>query len=407
MRRRDVILTVVATALVAAGCIRTPGSPPESGGEKRQPLVTSGPHDTGPPLLTPAEAHEFLTSDHLQQLDRRFSELQNAYKHGRITDEELRNSCRAFYDTDQALEQHYDLWVRMFPKSYSARLARGIHYLKVGSARRGDRMISLTTDAQIQGMKEANARASQDFTASLALDEKPLMTYLYALSISMDDGDAKASRRLVDEAIKIDPANFIVRYSYLGTLQEKWGGSLEQMRAFLEESRPTLSPARLHMFEALIADEEGTEQFQATDYVGAAKAYRRAADLGRNECLPCLADALVKLGRIDDGIEVLSKAIDLTPGDAGLRFRRASAYTSVGKSQEAFSDLSVAAEAGDSAAQNNLGIIYMQGIPGVTAPNVQTGLEWFRKSAAQGNSDGARNLALASRILPNTAPRVR
>jgi TPR repeat protein len=37
----------------------------------------------------------------------------------------------------------------------------------------------------------------------------------------------------------------------------------------------------------------------------------------------------------------------------------------------------------------------MMGIPGVRAPDPETGLAWFRKSAAQGNPAGIQNVKLS------------
>jgi TPR repeat protein len=71
--------------------------------------------------------------------------------------------------------------------------------------------------------------------------------------------------------------------------------------------------------------------------------------------------------------------------------------------REALADWSVGANLNDATSENGLGILNMQGIPGVMAPDPKAGLNWFRKAAAQGDEMGIRNLntALATQLPAN------
>ena len=108
------------------------------------------------------EALALLQSNEFAELDRRYSGLQAAYKARSISDEDLRAAFRVFYATNPALAPKYELWVRQFPKSYVAHLARGIYYKKVGLDRRGDKFMSETSADQIAGMETAFAIADQE-----------------------------------------------------------------------------------------------------------------------------------------------------------------------------------------------------------------------------------------------------
>jgi TPR repeat protein len=55
-----------------------------------------------------------------------------------------------------------------------------------------------------------------------------------------------------------------------------------------------------------------------------------------------------------------------------------------GKPRDGLNDLTAAAEGGSAYAQNELGRMCMTGIPGFLTPDFNSGLAWFRKSAAQG-----------------------
>lgn len=345
---------------------------------------------------TQSETRALLNSNQFPELDRRFSLIQRNYKNGAITDEDLRAAFRVFYATDAALEPKYDAWVAQFPKSYVARLARGIYYKKVGRERRGSDSIGNTTDKQLQGMEAAFAKASQDLHASVGLDDKPLLTYLHAMDIGSYMGDSDQSRELLDLSLQLDPGNFIVREKYMNGLEPRWGGSVEQMYTFLEESRNAgLSAAHLQLLEGMIVEDQALTLKDAGDYAAAERDYRKAAAMGRDECLPCLGDVLIQQGKLEDAIPIYSTMLASNPTDTDTLSRRAYAYMQIGKTRESLADWTAAADNGSADAQNELGALNMTGIPGIMPANPEAGVSWFRKAAAQGNPAGIQNLNTA------------
>ena len=72
------------------------------------------------------DATQELRQEHYQSLDADYSAIQRKFERGEITGENLRDAFRAFYPTDGDLAAKYDGWVKAFPHSYVARLARGI-----------------------------------------------------------------------------------------------------------------------------------------------------------------------------------------------------------------------------------------------------------------------------------------
>ena len=227
----------------------------------------------------PAEALAWLNADRFNELDRRYAEIQRGYRQGSVSDEELRAAFRVFYATDVGLEPKYRTWAQQWPQSYVAHLARAIYYKKVGQERRGGNFMAETTATQIQGMEAAFEVASEELLKSYSLDDKPLLSYLHAIDISNSLGQADESRRLFDLAVKIDPRNFIVREKYMGTLQTRWGGSVEQMRDFLQECRQAqLSAAHLKALEALVIEDEGwVHQYREGNPEAAVRSFMLAA----------------------------------------------------------------------------------------------------------------------------------
>jgi TPR repeat protein len=81
-------------------------------------------------------------------------------------------------------------------------------------------------------------------------------------------------------------------------------------------------------------------------------------------------------------------------GDAWALANRGSSYMESGNPREAIADWNLAAAAGDDYSQYHLGVAYMTGIPGILGADMTVGVEWLRKSAAQGNADAKRSLPL-------------
>jgi tetratricopeptide (TPR) repeat protein len=355
---------------------------------------------------TKQETRVLLEADRYQELDRQFSGLQEAYKTHAITDEDLRAAFRVFYDTDPVLASRYDSWVAQFPKSYVARLARAIYWRMVGDDVRGTKSTADTPSGQFDAMEIAHKKAMADFRASFALDPKPILSYASAMGITRANGDLNGSRELLDRANTVDRKNFVARAAYMTSIQTRWGGSQEMMRTFLDDSRHAGLPERqLRLLESIVEqDLAWIHEFEDGDLAAAEAAYRRSWSLGGDQCLPCFSDILMKEKKYREAIRALTEGIKANPLDIHLLMLRANADVQIGDERGALADWTVAANAGDPGAQNNLGRSYMTGIPGALEPNPHTGMEWFRKSAEQGNPEGIRNYATAQKMYARQGP---
>jgi len=75
----------------------------------------------------------------------------------------MRNAFRAFYPTDRDLALRYDVWVKKYPKSYVAPVARAVYYQKIAYEERGGNSISETSDAQLAKMDDEAIRLDPTF----------------------------------------------------------------------------------------------------------------------------------------------------------------------------------------------------------------------------------------------------
>jgi tetratricopeptide (TPR) repeat protein len=180
------------------------------------------------------------------ELDQRMNGFQQAYRSGLLDDVGLLLEFDAFVLADPALEPNLDAWIAAYPNSYAAHVARGLHYFKSGVQTRGNQFAVHTTREQMRGMQFYLEKARQDLQDSLALDPKPMVSYSLLMRIQMQLGDREAIRTLLDAALKLDPHALIPRRAYMRSLQTRWGGSLDQMIAFVQASSAAgLSPGQI------------------------------------------------------------------------------------------------------------------------------------------------------------------
>jgi tetratricopeptide (TPR) repeat protein len=378
--RKDVLLWCASLALVIMqGCA---------------PQTKDSLHHTisSTPPPSQLETLALLTGGRFAELDARFSAVQADYRNNVISDEQLRYTFRVFYVIEPALRVDYDAWVAKFPNSYVAHVARGIYYERIGEKRRGDKFISDTTDAQLQGMDDAFANAVQDLRISEALDKRPLLTYLNEMFIAMFDGDEPEIRAGLERSLKVDPQNVIVRLAYMGSLRPRWGGSVERMTAFLEESRSDgLSTTKLQLLEAVIISDRGDDYRNAGDYPAAEREYRKAVALGSDDCLKCLANVLLRQNKPEAAIPFLTRVVNKDPWDDENLALRGQTYLQTRNASAGTADMIAAAALGNVYAENAVAIDYMTGANGVPR-DPETGLGLFRKCAAQGSPECAENV---------------
>lgn len=392
MNGRLRLLTATGLLIALAGCTQQWDTP--VGGSERPPGARISSQRT--PEMGQNDVLRLLARNQFATLDRHFSNVQREYIGGLISDEDLRNEFRVFYATDEALESRYDAWVDQFPHSYVAHLARGIYLKRVGRARRGSDYIQNTSFAQLLGMSFAYTKAGHEFHASAKLNERPLLTYMHAMDISTQNGDAEETRRLLDLSVDVDPTNFIVRQKYMISLEPRWGGSMREMHAFLDECRrANLPEARLRKLAAVIAADQALTDYGSRHYAAAASEYREAIQMGgETPCLPCAAYAMTAAKQYADAVKVYSMILEANPADVDALSWRGFAYAEL-EDTRAIADFTAAANLGSTYSQDRLGRYSLEGVPGIMPQDRATAIRWFRKAAEAGDPEGVRNLKAA------------
>ena len=349
------------------------------------------------PQLSTQETVTILRANQFAALNRYYSDVQAGYDHGSVSDERLRSAFRHFYDSSPDLAARYATWVNDMPNSYVAHLARAIYYIRVGEASRGNMTIAYTSGAQLRGMDSAFATASSELEKSVSLEKKPLLSVFYQLDIGKFEGDAAHNRALLQNSLAIDRKNFIVREMYMQTLQTAWGGSTEQLKAFVADNRTAgLSTRQMKDLESLVfADEAWVDEVDNENYKRAATEYLEAAKLSDDEvCLLCAGKVLVKAEQFPAAAKVLTQYLARDPESMEALKLRVYVYFKLGRTTDERCDYQRLANLGDAYSEYMIGTMYLVGQNGL-AKDREAGIRWLRRAAAQGDPSATKLLPVA------------
>jgi tetratricopeptide (TPR) repeat protein len=233
---------------------------------------------------------------------------------------------------------------------------RGLYYAKVGESILGTGSWDNIPQRDLDAVEVAFHKAIRDLETSLTLTHKPLLTYSYEMIVSTTRGDIKESRRLLDQALKVNPNDYVVRARYcnrnsLGGIKLWWG------RFSMNAGSRTYLIASFACWSLSLQKTSGWNHFYVDrDYAAAEAAYRRSAALGGDRMLPILIDAMMRQSKYREVIEPLTDELSERPGYPLALDNRGEAYMKTGRPREAIADWTASAAAGSAYAQNQMGI---------------------------------------------------
>jgi len=366
------------------------------------------------------EILELLTARRYEELDRRMNDVQRGYVKGQVSELDLLETFRAFYTTNPKLHEPFHEWAKRYPKSYAARLARGIYNKRIGGEYRGDAFAAETPRSRKELMAAFYEKAMADFEASLELDEKPILTYLYMMDIQKYSGRwsiriwlwhlwINPNRFTLNEALALAPDSFILRRKFMHTLEARWGGVPGEMEAFFAESQKArLKREELNALQALVHADRGWRSYVRRDFPAAFNEYQSALKLiditsdrmfehnMRSVFLHGIASGYHGVQRHQEALAWFDKAIAAGADEPGLYVSRGWSLHQLNRKKEALDDYLKAAERGNAWAQNEVGIHYWHGI--LVEQNRSEARKWFTRSAEQGFAEGKKHLEWAKKL---------
>jgi tetratricopeptide (TPR) repeat protein len=254
------------------------------------------------------------------------------------------------FETFQEFEPDHESilnrWMAGNPQSYAARLAAGEYFYHLGTIKRGGSRADETSPEQFREMNAAFDRAIRHVKEAISLRPTLIEGYYLLAQIAMFRGEEHTERELVQQALKISPASFRIRRSYMQALLPRWGGSHEAMEVFAADSQihGDRNP-RLKSLRGLVAWDLGKIAVSQKDYGLAVRYFSKALEAGEYATFYAdRADAHIKMKDYGKALADANAALALYPQSPSVLADRARAFSGLGRFEEAAADLEAAAK---------------------------------------------------------------
>lgn len=212
------------------------------------------------------------------------------------------------YGVDDDFLNHLDEWLKRDDDSAFAHLIRAQYYHTLGWSVRGNAYAAQIPDGNLDLFRRYIDMAAADALKAIQLDSENPFGYFLLLRIYGSRGNTPVMESAFQRAIEKFPAYYPLYRQRLQTLVPKWGGSLDEMRDFVEKYAGDTredSPLRLLYIQlyAMLID------FSATS----------CRSNGREELEKCIAAAMESL--VDKQlIEQVDSAFELYHKVNGVQF---------------------------------------------------------------------------------------
>lgn len=349
------------------------------------------------------KAYLLLSTKAYKELEARFKQYLDNYARNEITEEELAKKFETFSKTP-GLEPRYDEWIKAYPESYSAMLARGIYRATTAWERRGNDLARNTTDSQFRGFREMLIDAKSDLTSSIKLYPRAINSYRYLIRISKGLGLGD-ERKFLDAALLIDSKAYNPRFEYFDAITPKWGGSEELMAQFLKECQKSpMSDQSKQRIEGKYYYSLGQQASFDKDYKTTAHYFYKYYLTNHDPAnLQKSGQALLDGDYKDQAFERFNELVKDHPQyQYGYELRGYLYEYHLKDIEKSTKDYLTAANMGANWSQNRMGWYYMMGIN--IPVNYSKAKHYLELAAAQGNVTAKENLVTLKKLLarPNT-----
>jgi Domain of unknown function (DUF4034) len=347
---------------------------------------------------------QWLKSGDYASLERYYSALQRKFESGESTDSQLYGEFRKLYRNDPGNARHFDLWAQRYPSSYAARVAQGAYYYRMAWAVRGEAFISQTSPLRLLMMELYLAKASEVLQLSLPLSPRPYLSSLYLLNIAMLHGSRADARHWLDVGTSLDPEASLVRVRYMVILEPRWGGSLDEMRAYVAEcEHEGVAAQTLARLKWTLAEEDVYASARSASAERRIELFNELAAQARAAGADPPAMALAGLARIywdqhqrAEADRLLAQIDAARVDDAWTLEQMGYVYASEKRMPEAWQALLKSAQLGDAWSEFAVGKTLVDGCVDIhLAPDRAQGLRWIRRAADQGFTEATAYLARA------------
>jgi hypothetical protein len=170
--------------------------------------------------------------------------VQSAFEQGSINDRELAKAFTAFDHYIPAMAEALENWVEAMPNSYVARLARAKYLVAKAGFYRGYGLPREVSQEHWDVFGACFKRAHEDLQRSLELTPKPILSHVLLMHMSIVGGGDFDHH--YQAAMQLYPDSLRARAMKMWRLRAEWGGSLEQLKEYVDSVEHASLPEAEH-----------------------------------------------------------------------------------------------------------------------------------------------------------------
>ncbi len=192
-------------------------------------------------LLVPLDIPDLrplLDEERFAELTEIIEEFQEDYEKDHLKEDYVNNSIMTLtrgYDDDGTRELLKE-WEHSQDHSYVPYLVQCDYYQRVGFNRRGEELAVDTPARQMEEMKIFMDLSDKKCGLALSMNPKLSVAYASMIDNARATGDRSQKVSILRQARKHLDASYRVDKAFLWSLQPQWGGSIQEMEQFVEQT---------------------------------------------------------------------------------------------------------------------------------------------------------------------------
>jgi tetratricopeptide (TPR) repeat protein len=238
----------------------------------------------------------------------------------------------SFVQGDATIETQLLRWTNERPRSGEARVAMAAYQHGRALQARGGRVAALAGEERLSSAQEHAQTGIDAATEALTLVPDHLMAYVLGIDLLKLSGapDPARGRAMLEAAMAAHPASFQLRWTILGMLEPRWGGSFDLMRQFAATAEPYVP--QNPKLRAIAGAVPQAEAFAQRDDYGMALALLDQASYYGEHYLLSLAygDLHERHGKNVDALAAYQRALAVSPQGRSALDERAKILVKLG-----------------------------------------------------------------------------
>lgn len=259
---------------------------------------------------------DYLSNAQFDKLESALSSIQNDEAKNRVPQRTFIYQTESLIRLAPSTESLLNAWINAKPQSAFAHTMRASYFIEYGWHKRGNSYWQQVPQQAKDEFSLLIKKAHNDIET--AITQKPDLCEAHRLRLEVaKTGVAGHSQKLsaiFDASAKTCPDYLPLYTTYLRVLYPQWGGSYDQMKAFVETNiqRPTIKPLKgwLHAYDADVSMRKGNLD-DALSHYAEALAYFASPQFYSEKAL-----VLEKQERYVESLDNYRKAADIAPYSA-------------------------------------------------------------------------------------------